>query len=438
MKHLGSVKMFRRAAPLAVACLCAALFNLPGAEAGRAASPAASRAQESAAQAVAPPKVNGKIAFTSGRGTEGLDVYVMNPDGTGLARLTDGKSYNDGPAWSPDGRTLAFVSNRDGRAFHVYLMNADGREVRQLTNGTEDDGTPAWSPDGTKIVFARGFAACIAVVGQPCPGPDLFVINADGTGERQLTSGRVGDAYPSWSPDGSKIAFNSLRTGISEIFVMNPDGTGQTNVSNSPKAQDYDPAWSPDGTKIAFTSLRDNHFNVFVMNADGSNQTNLTGNLTNEIIENPAWSPDGTKIAFARFLLINGGQGENRDLFVMNADGSNQTRLTFDPAFDVEPDWQPVTLAANGRVLFTSERDGNPEVYSMNPDGSSQTNLTSNAARDFNPVWSPDGTRVLFASDRSGGTFHRELFVMSADGTDVRPVTRARNWDGSPDWGPRQ
>ncbi|MBV9925744.1 MAG: PD40 domain-containing protein [Acidobacteria bacterium] len=415
----GSVKILkgRRAALLALAGLCVASLNLFTAEASRPA-----RAERAPAAVAAPPRANGKIAFTSGRDTDGLDIYVMNPDGTGLARLTDGRSYNVDAAWSPDGRTLAFVSNRGGGSFAIYLMSADGANVRRLTDSAEDEGTPAWSPDGAKIAFARGLVGCIPEA--TCPGPDLYVIDADGKNEKRLTEGRVGDSSPSWSPDGTKIAFSSLRDGNAEVYVMNPDGTGQVNVTKDAQSYDYGPAWSPDGAKIAFTSDRAGRFDIYVMNADGTGRTNLTNNTTNEIIEHPAWSPDGTRIVFARYLLINGGQGENRDLFVMNADGSNQTRLTFDPDFDVEPDWQPVPLAANGRVLFTSGRDGNPEVYSMNGDGGGQTNLTSTPARDFNPVWSPDGTKVLFASDRGGGTFQRvQFYVMNADGTGVTQIT---------------
>src|SRR5918911_856520 len=227
----GSVKLLkgRRAALLALAGLCFASSGLFTAE--------ASRPARAHAAVAAPPKANGKIAFTSGRGTDRLDIYVMNPDGTGLARLTDGRSYNVGAAWSPDGRTLAFVSNRGGGSFAIYLMSADGSNVRRLTDSAEDEGTPAWSPDGTKLAFARGLGGCIPEA--TCPGPDLYVIDADGKNEKRLTEGRVGDSSPSWSPDGTKIAFSSLRDGNAEVYVMNPDGTGQVNVTKDAQSYDY-------------------------------------------------------------------------------------------------------------------------------------------------------------------------------------------------------
>jgi Tol biopolymer transport system component len=136
-------------------------------------------------------------------------------------------------------------------------------------------------------------------------------MNADGSGQRNLTNG----GHPAWSPDGGKIAFNSSE-GIS---VMNADGTGRTNLTNG-----GDPDWSPDGSKITFTRYIDGRLDIFVMNADGSGQTNLTNG------GNPDWSPDGAKIAFT----------SNADIFVMNTDGSGQTKLTDNPTGDGEPDWQ--------------------------------------------------------------------------------------------------
>jgi endonuclease YncB( thermonuclease family) len=166
---------------------------------------------------------------------------------------------------------------------------------------------------------------------------EIYVMNADGSGQTRLTNSATEDRSPAWSPDGHRIAFSSLRDGDEEIYVMNADGSGQTRLTDN---ADFDgfPAWSPDGTRIAFTSNRDSFWGeIYVMNADGSRQTNLTNAPASD--GDPAWSPDGKRIAFAS------DRNGDTDIYVMNADGSLPTRLTTSLAYDDDPDWQapPVT-----------------------------------------------------------------------------------------------
>ena len=294
-------------------------------------------------------QANGRIAFVSERSEAGgLDIYTMNPDGSGVTRLTTGRGpslepwrqvYNVSPAWSPDGTKIAFASNREPGSIEIYVMNADGSGLTRLTHDAVDDGQPAWSPDGTQIAFASGFTSIvsgnmhttIAPQPNPPPGPQIHVMNADGSNRRQLTSGAY-SVDPNWSPDGTKIAFHQS----GQIFVMNADGSGQTQVTNEPTSSAY-PAWSPDGTKIAFFGTRNNSYGIFVMNPDGSGVTRLTTSQAPEA--DPAWSPDGTKIAFTRRLIE--GNRTNHEIYVMNADGSAQTRLTDFAGHDTEPAWQP-------------------------------------------------------------------------------------------------
>jgi Tol biopolymer transport system component len=141
-------------------------------------------------------------------------------------------------------------------------------------------------------------------------------------------------ALPSDNDTGMhKIAFASMRDGgiVNQIYVMNSDGTGQTRLSYNTSFNDVMPSWSPDGTKIAFQSDRDGNFEIYVMSADGSNQTRLTNNSSNDQV--PCWSPDGTKIAFGS------DRDGNFEIYVMNADGYNQTRLTNNSAQDALPSW---------------------------------------------------------------------------------------------------
>ena len=246
---------------------------------------------------------------------------------------------------------------------------------------------------------------------------EIYVMNTDGTGQTNLTNNITGDFNPASSPDGTRIAFNSDRDGNSEIYVMNADGTEQTRLTNNP-AIDAGPVWSPDGTKIAFHSDRDGNGEVYVMNADGTGIIRITEISGDDIY--PAWSPDGTKMVFYS------NRDGNREIYVMNADGTDQTRLTNNSSQDSSPAWSP-----DGALIgFTSDRDGNRQIYVMNTDGTGQTRLTNNSSVDTEVAWSPDGTKIAFVSDRDGNS---EIYVMNANGTDQIRLTNNTSQDYSPD-----
>ena len=223
---------------------------------------------------------------------------------------------------------------------------------------------------------------------------EVYVMNADGSSQTRLTFDEALDVHPAWSPDGSRIAFSSGRTMIGDrttgdqhTYVVNADGSNRTRLSfHEPfvpsgaraiilPVREGRPAWSPDGSRIAF-DLEYGAAGIYVMNADGSNQTLLAeGNN-----DSPAWSPDGSRIAFISF------QDGDWQVYVMNADGSRLTRITFNEGFwDLDPDWSP----DGRRIAFASRRDGNREIYVMNPDGSNLTRLTVNQSDDYDPAWSP-------------------------------------------------
>jgi len=272
--------------------------------------------------------------------------------------------YNLTPVVTP--APIAFNSDRDGN-FEIYVREADGSSQTNLTNNPAWDALPAWSPDGGKIAFTSARDANL----------EIYVMNADGSNQTSLTYSTGDDSFPHWSPDGSKIVFTSSRDGDEEIYVMNADGSSQANVSQNP-ASDKTPIWSPNGSKIAFASDRGGNFEVYLMDADGSSQTNLTNSSAWDF--SPAWSPDGSKIAFAS------DRDGNEEVYVMNADGSEPRRLTYNPTFDGWPAWSP----DGSKIAFTSYRDS-PEIYVMGADGSNQTRLTRNSAWDEYPVWSPRG-----------------------------------------------
>src|SRR3989440_205169 len=202
-----------------------------------------------------------------------------------------------------------------------------------------------------------------------------------------------------------QIAFLSNREGYYEIYAINADGSGQVDLTNNP-ATDWEIAWSPDGSKIAFTSSRDRNWEIYVMNADGSGQVNLTNNSAPDYL--PAWSPDGQKIAFASERDGNG------EIYVMNADGSGLVNLTDNPAVDnAGAAWSP----DGSKIVFYTNRDGNYEIYAVNVDGSGSTRLTNDPAYDVSPAWSPDGSHIAFESTRGG------IYVMNADGSAVVGLT---------------
>jgi Tol biopolymer transport system component len=293
----------------------------------------------------------------------------------------------------PNGK-IAYASYEDGD-YDIYTMNPDGTEVINLTDafGDWDDTDPNWSPDGTRIAFTS-FRAGGGVA-------DVFVMDADGGNQVQLTfSLGYGDFSPTWSPDGAKIAFTSSREADWEIFVMNADGSEQTNLTGPWQELAYDdlnPDWSPDGTKIVFEGVREGAWEILSVNADGTGEVNLTAEddppYTN-INSYASFRPDGSKLVY----MTQPNDGSNDwDIFVMNSDGTEKE--------DVVPDdeWQ-----------------------------------------DVFPTWSPDGNQIIFSGNRS--QFGDDLFVVdypppppgiASRGRDTRVTQLTFNGTSTkPDWAP--
>ena len=436
-----------------------------------------------------------RILFVSHR-DGGYGLYSMRTDGTDVRQFTVSGTDNFDPVWSPDRTRILFTSDRDGDD-ELFVMNSDGSNERQLTDNDTDEIGPAWSPDGTRVVFttvseARYQASVIRLDSDESPpavelltGPniqawdlawspdgkhilfigdsregrtDLHVMEADGSRVRRLTEDLANEQGAIWSPDGTQILFVSYHDHQDDIFLVKSMEEPKTYIiqlqpeglSETPRRRIFEPNntrptvasinpcssttgshrkdtawdlvtvpitnnnyndttgdWSPDGTQIVFSSFREGDREIYVINADGSSERPLTHNEASDI--DPNWSPDGEEILFSS------NRDGNREIYVMNADGSQPRRLTHNESVDVEPDWSP----DGTQILFSSNRDGNREIYVMNADGSQLRRLTHNNVTDEDPEWSPDGTQMLFTSERDGPS---PLYIFTMDTQTVIPI----------------
>lgn len=291
---------------------------------------------------------------------------------------TSDEDTSDHEATSP--RDIAFLRTSSNSTGEIWVMDEDGRNLKQITSTNNSAEDPTFSPDGTYIAYTAASATSIL---------QIWVINADGSNPIQITEepeDRIAEFSfdPSWSSDGQRIAYVSYGSNHAfEIFVMNADSSDPQQITSS-YLHPRQPRWSPDGMRIAFTRTNGDKDRVLVIDADGTDLKYLSSASSSS--NDPAWSPDGTRIAFASHR-----SGETEQIWVMDADGTNQTQITDDGYSNSEPAWSP-----DGRIIYVSNRghDVKEEIWIMDADGTNQQAVTSDARNELDrqPTWSASAT----------------------------------------------
>ena len=263
----------------------------------------------------------GRIAFIGSNN----HLRTMRPDGTDLVELVSANAIEDyEPAWSPDYKKIVFTSNRGGSR-NIFIANADMTGLMQLTSGLWAI-NPSFSPDGSKIVFAT---ATLSGNG------DIWTKDLATGATRQLTTDPAADAGPKWSPDGTRIAFTSYRSGESEVYIMNADGTNQTRLTYCGVGCGQ-PDWSPNGKSLAFDGQV---FGATVFTVSLSDPGRYIPVTSADLVLNAwsrgaSWSPDGNRLAFTSF------RNGRRDVYTANPDGTGLVAVTAAlPSGSSDPAW---------------------------------------------------------------------------------------------------
>lgn len=267
----------------------------------------------------------GKIAFSSRRDGNG-EIYLLTAKGE--RNITNNPAEDIEADLSPDGKKIAFASDREG-IYNIWVVNVDGSGLIRLTGDPGGDFSPVWSPDGKRIAFSRSGS--------------LMVMDSDGSNLQVVTEAKPeatalpceGGAFlGGWSPDGKRLTFYaaSVTEGVGQVCIVDVDGSNLTVVVAEPPGYHVEPAWSPDGEWIAFRSIREGNHEIYIVHPDGTSETNLTNHPDMDI--EPDWSPDSQWIVFAS------DRSGNFDLYIMRADGSEVARVTTSTGKDSDPSWR--------------------------------------------------------------------------------------------------
>lgn len=420
-------------------------------------------------------KPKGASGFTTMHSTE---IYLVRPDGSGLRRVTHAQAFAGSPVWSPDSKRLVFyeaelkevnnivsVSRLRGTT-QIASIDIQTNERHVLTSGGGEKWAPQWltqdriayssgGPDGGLEIIG-GQAGARGEFGSPHWSADgrrmVFHRDVDHNWPpfRQVASRdsqfhliRTG-VFPSASPAGDRLVSNSQPGAIhhNSILIMKADGAQRSVLFHDAEKSAVCPVWSPQGDKIAFGIGRFFQMlqgravaDIAVMRSDGTGLKNLTNGAGNNGF--PSWAPDGRRIVYRS------SGGEKEGLFIIDVETGEVKPLLTGPHHNNFPAWSPM----GDRIAFTSYRDGDYDIYTIKPDGTDLQRLTRTTGNDAHCTWSPDGKWLAFSSGRQGfkdeaplhpynAQPYGDLYVMRADGSDVRQLTDDQFEKATPGWVP--
>jgi TolB protein len=323
-----------------------------------------------------------------------VGITEMEP---GLKRLTCNSGRNVEAVSSPKSDKIIWVTDSLGR-WTIWIMDGDGRNKKQLTSNDVISGWPSWSPDGQEITYWAYDPASKTT--------DIWKMKVDGSSRTKITADGSFKGPPMWSPRGDRISYTANQTGNMEVYVINTDGGGQKQLTtghNPGYSVETRTTWHPDGLRLYYQALTFPlqpytvttisgdvaYVEIFMVNVDTGKESNLTPKLHENV---RSVSSDGEKMACISLRSPNYG------LWTMNADGTNQTRLTWDGKGDRAPRFSP----DGKKIVFWSLASGYPNIWMINSDGGNRTQLTSSSYQDAYPSWSPNGEKIIFESDRAG------------------------------------
>lgn len=272
-----------------------------------------------------------------------------------------------------------------------------------------------------RLTGERGVASTrIAYASNGKGATELYLMDYDGHNAVLMTGNRSINLSPRFSPDGKVLAYTSYRDGNPDLYTLNLE-TGRRDKISALPGLNISPAWSPDGRWLALSLSKDGGTNLYLMEPTGRGLRRLTNGLA--ISVSPTFSPNGRQIAFTS------DRGGSPQIYAMDVEGTDLRRLTFAGDYNASPQWSP----RGEKIAFISNRgDQRFQVYLMNPDGSGIQQLTTLGSNE-DPAWSPDGRHLVFTSTRSGS---KDIYVMHADGSEQKRLTRNASSNFAPNWSP--